>query len=182
MQPKQKGIVHFDSQPRGADIIVDGQIFTDPDTEESVKTPATVSLYEGRHDFILRLHGSEDATGYVDVYAGSRVDIFRNFKPGTPGGGEQPEPQMWLSNQNMGMIRIHSTPYGAEIYIDENPVKDQSGNIVTTPIRVIDIPEGDHQITFRMPGYLEETKTVRVYPGRWSDITTTMRPDYSKYA
>ena len=51
MQPKSKGVVRFDSQPRGADIIVDGQILINPDTEESVKTPATVSLYEGQSRF-----------------------------------------------------------------------------------------------------------------------------------
>lgn len=182
MQPKQKGIVHFDSQPRGADIIVDGQILINPDTEESVKTPASISLYEGRHDFILRLHGSQDATGYVDVYAGSRVDIFRNFEPGTPGGGEKPEPQIWLSDRNTGIIRVYSDPYGAIIYIDGNPVIDQSGNIVKTPVTVTDIPVGAHQVTFIMPGYLEEMQIVHVHHRGWSDVTATMRPDYSKYA
>lgn len=182
MQPKQKGIVHFDSQPRGADIIVDGQILTDPDTEESVKTPATVSLFEGRHDFILRLHGSQDAAGYVDTYAGSRVDIFRNFEPGTPGGGEQPEPQIWLSNKDVGIIKVYSEPYGADIYIDGNPVKYSSGNIVKTPATIIDIPAGARRVTFKMSGHLDEMKIVDVDAGAWSSVTVTMRPDYSKYA
>lgn len=182
MQPKSKGTVHFDSQPRGADIIVDGQILINPDTEESVKTPATVSLYEGRHDFIMRLHGSNDATGYVDVYPGSRVDIFRNFSPGTPGGGEVPEPQIWLSNKNVGIIRVYSEPFGADIYIDGNPVRGQSGNIAKTPSTIIDVPEGARQVSFKMTGHLEEMKIVDVYPGAWSDVTVTMRPDYSKYA
>lgn len=182
MQPKQRGIVHFDSQPRGADIIVDGQILINPDTEESVKTPATVSLYEGRRDFILRLHGSNDVTGYVDIWPGSRVDIFKNFEPGTPGGGEVPEPQIWLSNQNAGMIRVFSEPYGAKICIDGNPVKDAYGNTVTTPVTIIDIPKGDHKITFRIPGYLKEIKTVHITPGEWSDVSAIMVPDYSEYA
>lgn len=181
MQPKSKGTVHFDSQPRGADIIVDGQILINPDTEESVKTPATVSLYEGRRDFILRLHGSNDATGYVDVYAGSRVDIFRNFSPGTPGGGEHPEPQIWLSNQNTGTLRVFSEPYGAKLCIDENPVKDAYGNSVTTPVTITDVPEGAHQITFRMSGHLNEIKTVDITTGAYSDVYATMRPDYSQY-
>ncbi len=182
MQPKQNGMVRFDSQPRGAEIIVDGQILINPDTEESVKTPATVSLYEGRHDFILRLHGSNDATGYVDVYAGSRVDIFRNFEPGTPGGGEQPEPQIWLSVPNAGIIRVYSEPYGADVYLNNNPVRDQSGNIAKTPVTITDVLEGAYQVTFKMPGHLDENKTVDVTAGAWSDVTATMRPDYSKYA
>ncbi len=182
MQPKQQGLVHFDSQPRGADIIVDGQILINPDTEESVKTPATVSLYEGRRNFILRLHGSNDVTGYVDVWPGARVDIFKNFEPGIPGGGEQPEPQIWLSNQNVGMIRVFSEPFGADIYIDGNPVRDQSGNIIKTPITIIDVPEGAHLITFRMLGHLNEIKIVDIMAGAYSDVTVTMRPDYSQYA
>ncbi len=181
MQPKQQGLVHFDSQPRGADIIVDGQILINPDTEESVKTPATVSLYEGRRDFILRLHGSNDVTGYVDVYPGSRVDIFKNFEPGTPGGGEQPEPQIWLSNQNVGILRVFSEPYGAKLCIDGNPVKDPYGNSVTTPVTITDVPEGVHQVTFRMSGHLNEIKTVDITAGAYSDVYVTMRPDYSKY-
>lgn len=181
MQPKQKGIVHFDSQPRGADIIIDGQILINPDTEESIKTPASTSLYEGRHDFILRLHGSADATGYVDVYPGTTVNIFRNLEPGTPGGGEQPEPQIWLSDRT-GIIRVYSEPFGADIYLDGNPVRDQSGNTVKTPVTITDVPEGAHQVIFRMPGHLEEMKIVDVEEGAWSDVTATMRPDYSKYA
>lgn len=99
---KLYGNVHFDSEPRGADIIVDGQILVNPDTEESIKTPATVSLLEGRRDFIIRLTGSEDATGYVDIIAGTTVNIFRNLNPGKPGGGEKPQPQIYLAAQNTG--------------------------------------------------------------------------------
>ena len=181
MQPKQQGLVHFDSQPRGADIIVDGQILINPDTEESVKTPATVALYEGRRDFIMRLHGSNDVTGYVDVYPGSRVDIFRNFSPGTPGGGEQPEPQIWLSNQNAGILRVFSEPSGANICIDANPVKDAFGHHVTTPVTITDVPQGSHRVTFRLPGHLKEIKTVDITAGAYSDVYATMRPDYSQY-
>ena len=180
MQPKQKGIVHFDSQPRGADIIVDGQILIDPDTEESIKTPATTSLYEGRHDFILRLHRSNDATGYVDVYPGTRVDIFRNFEPGTPGGEEKPEPQIWLGYET-GMIRVYSFPDGASIYIDDNPVRDSSGQIVKAPVVITDVPAGARQVTFMMPGYMEETKIVDVEPNAWSDVYATMRLAFPKF-
>ena len=179
MQPKQQGIVHFDSQPRGADIIVDGQILINPDTEESVKTPATVSLYEGRHSFILRLHASNDATGYVDVYSGSRVDIFRNFSPGTPGEGEVPEPQIWLG-ENIGTLRVYSEPYGANIYIDGNPVLDQSGNIATTPVTITGVPDGIRQVILAMPGNFDEMKLVDIYPGAYSDVIVTMRPRYSE--
>ena len=114
MQPKKMGIVMFDSEPRGAEIIVDGQILIDPNTEEAIRTPASVELLEGRHDFLMRLRGSNDTTGYVDIYPGTTVDIFRNFEPGIPGGGEKPEPQLWLS-QDTGVIEVYSDPDGANI-------------------------------------------------------------------
>ena len=180
MQPKQRGTVHCDSQPRGAEIIVDGQILINPDTEEAIRTPASVAIFEGRHDFIMRLHGSKDVIGYVDVWAGTRVDIFRNFEPGTPGGGEKPEPQIWLSNQNTGIIRVYSEPFGADVYIDGNPVRDQSGNIVKTPATITDVPAGAHIVTFSAHGYLDEMKTVDIEPNAWSDAYATMRPDFSR--
>ncbi len=180
MQPKQKGIVHFDSDPRGAQIIVDGQILVNPDTEESIRTPATVSLYEGRRDFVLRLEGSQDATGYVDIYPGTTVNIFRNFEPGTPGGGERPEPQIWLSYET-GAIMAYSFPDGASMYIDDNPVRDPSGQIAKAPVFITDVPAGARRITFRMPGMMEESKIVDVEPGAWSDVYATMRPEFSKF-
>lgn len=180
MQPKQQGLVHFDSQPRGADIIVDGQILIDPDTEESIKTPATASLYQGRHDFIIRLHGSQDATGYVDIYPGTTVSIFRNMEPGTPGGGEKPEPQLWLSGKT-GTIRAYSIPDGADVFIYKNPVLDQSGNVATTPVMITDVPDGIRQVTFVMDGYFNETEFVDVDFGEYSDVMVTMRPNYSKH-
>jgi hypothetical protein len=177
MQPKQQGIVHFDSQPRGADIIVDGQILIDPETEESVKTPTTISLYEGRHDFLMRLHGSRDVSGYVDIYPNTTVNIFRNFEPGTPGDWGKPEQQIWLDS-NIGTIQACSEPEGAAIYIDGNPVLDQSENIVRTPVTITDIPDGVRQVTFTMDGYFDEIIPVEVYPGECSDVTATMRPSY----
>lgn len=98
LQDKQYGKVHFSSSPNGATIIVDGQYITDPITEEYKRTPATVQLLEGRRDFILRLKGHDDATGYVDVIGNKTVNISRNFKIGKPGGGEKPAPQIYLND------------------------------------------------------------------------------------
>ena len=176
MQPKQQGIVHFDSEPRGAQIIIDGQVIVNPDTEESVRTPATISIFEGRHDFILRLHRSNDETGYVDIYHGTTVNIHRNFEPATHGDWGQPEPQIWLSDQNVGAIRIYSEPDGANIYIDGNAVLDSSGQVVRTPVYITDVPDGVREIRFTMPGYIDEVKMVDIYPNAESNVTVTMRP------
>lgn len=180
MQPKQQGIVHFDSQPHGAEIIVDGQILIDPNTEEAIRTPATVSLFEGRHDFLIRLHGSQDASGYVDVYPSTTVNIFRNMEPGkSEGGWGEPESQIWLG-RNVGTIRAYSAPEGAAIHIDGNPVLDQSGNIARTPVTITDIPDGIRHVTFAMNGYFDEIIPVEVYQGEYSDVTATMNQKYEQ--
>lgn len=176
MQPKQRGTVFFDTQPHGAKIYVDGQLLTDPDTEESLRTPERVLLFEGRRNYTFVLEGHKDVSGYVDVYPSATINIFRNMEPGkSEEGWGEPEPQIWLSD-NVGIIRIYSEPFGAEVYIDGNPVLDQHGQIVKTPVTVTDVPDGVRQITFKMPGQLDEMKLVDVYPGAWSDVTATMRP------
>lgn len=182
MQPKQRGTVFFDTQPHGAKIYVDGQLLIDPNTEESLRTPERVLLFEGRRDFTFVLEGHKDASGYVDIYPGATVSIFRNMEPGkSEEGWGEPEPQIWL-NQGTGTIRVYSEPFGADIYLDGNLVRDQSGDVVKTPITITDVPAGAHSVIFRMPGHLDEMKTIDVGPGAWSDVTATMRPDYSRYA
>ncbi len=169
LQPKQLGTVRFDSDPHGAHIYVDGQILTDPDTEESLKTPASVLLYEGRRDYTISIEGYVDASGYVDVYPGSTVNVYKRLKQGTSEGGwGQPEPQIWLSQQT-GTLKIYSFPDGADIFIDGRPV----GKAPTT---VSNVPSGTRRVTFKMPGMMIEEKTVDIHPGAWSSIDATMRP------
>lgn len=182
MQPKQRGTVFFDTQPHGAKIYVDGQLLIDPDTEESLRTPERILIFEGRRNYTFLLEGHKDVSGYIDVYANTTVNITRNMEPGkSEEGWGQPEPQIWLSDQNVGTILIYSEPDGAEIHIDNNPVRDQSGNIVKTPATITNIPDGVRQIILTMPGYLDEMRPVDVYPGAESSIIVTMILDYSKY-
>ncbi len=181
MQPKQKGIVFFDTQPHGAKIYVDGQLLINTDTEESLRTPERVSLFEGRRNFTFVLEGHKDVSGYVDVYAGTTVNIFKNMEPGkSEEGWEEPEPQIWLGYET-GTIRVYSFPDGANIYIDDNAVRDQSGQIVKAPVVITDVPAGARRVTFRMPGYMEESKIVDVEPGAWSDTYATMRLEFPKF-
>ena len=196
MEQKHTGIVRLDTYPRGAQIIVDGQILTDQYTEEAVRTPASVVLYEGRHDVTLRLHGYDDIMGYVDIWPGTTVDIFRSFedhqrdrqgdrqrdrqgdhqrdRQGDRRGREYSEQA--LLTPNTGMIRVYSDPDGANVYIDGNPVRDSSGQLAKTPVIITDVPAGVRYVTFRMPGMMEEMETVDVGPGSYSNAYATMRP------
>ena len=77
------GTVIIDSDPRGANIYVDGQILINPETEESIKTPAKVSLREGRRDIVLRIDKYDDYVTYIDVIPGTTVIKNGNLVPYT---------------------------------------------------------------------------------------------------
>ncbi len=170
LQPKQMGTVRFDSDPHRADIYVDGHILTDPNTEESIKTPASVLLYEGRRNYTISIEGYEDESGYVDVYPGATVNIYKRLKQGvSEEGWGEPEPQIWLQSQQMGTLKIYSYPDGADVFIDGRSVGK-------TPTTVSNVPAGARRVTFKMPGMMIEEKTVDIHPGAWSSIDATMRP------
>ncbi len=178
LQPRQRGSVHFDTSPHGADIYVDGQILTDPDTEESIKTPATVLLMEGRRDFVLKLTGHQDSHGYVDVFAGSRVDIFRNLEP-IPGSNimyssEYPYPYY----PGYGDLFIDSNPKGASIYIDTVPLTDNNGNPILTPVRATGVMEGMHEVKLALDGYYEKQLIVNVISNRFNQAYAKLQPIY----
>lgn len=105
-ESKQYGIVHFTSSPSGANIYVDGQILI-KENEESVKTPATVKLLEGRRNFIMTLQGHVDVPGYVDVLPNVSVNIHKNLTPGkSEEGWGEPEPQIWL-HENFNFAEVN---------------------------------------------------------------------------
>jgi hypothetical protein len=54
---------------------------------------------------------------------------------------------------------LESQPPGTQVYVDHRPVG-------VSPCRVDDIAEGDHVLTFSMPGFLPYEETYRVDPGR----------------
>ncbi|MDD3474350.1 MAG: PEGA domain-containing protein [Candidatus Dojkabacteria bacterium] len=74
------GIVHFNSDPQGATIYIDGRILTNPYTEEIQRTPTAVPLTEGRRNFVFKLQGYKDASGHVDVFANTTVNISRRME------------------------------------------------------------------------------------------------------
>lgn len=170
LQPKEMGIVYFDSSPKGARIMVDGQLLIDPDTEESLKTPERVLLIEGRRNFTFVLEGHKDLSGYVDVFAGVTVNIFRNMEPGKSEEGlGKPQPQIFLTVPNTGILRVYPSPDGADVYVNRR-------YIGKTPLIITDVPVGVASVIFRMPGMLDEETIVDIVEGTLSDTYSTMRP------
>lgn len=178
LQPRQKGIVHFDTSPHGAIIMVDGQYLVDPDTEEYIRTPATVLLFEGRRDYVLKLENHHDASGYVDIYAGSRVDIFRNMEP-IPGSNIRSAYTLpYPYYPGYGDILIDSNPQGGYIYIDGYPLMNESGNAVLTPVKVTGIMEGFHEVIIAKDGYYEKQIIANIISGQDNRAYANLQPIY----
>lgn len=77
-------------------------------------------------------------------------------------------------NIGTGTITVYTSPEGAEIYIDSKPVITSIGTIATTPTTITDIPEGRHEIMFRMAQFLDEYRIVYVTAGLLSEVCATM--------
>lgn len=165
-QPRQRGTVHFDTQPHGAMIMVDGQYIVDPDTEEYIRTPATILLFEGRRDFVLKLENHNDYIGHVDVYAGSRVDIFGNMEPIPESNIRSAYILPYPYYPGYGDILIDSNPQEGYIYIDGYPLLNESGNAVLTPVKATGLMEGMHEIRVAKDGYYQKQIIVNIISGQ----------------
>jgi len=178
LQPRQRGTVNFDTSPHGAIIMVDGQYIINPDTEEYLRTPETVLLFEGRRDFVLKLENHYDVVGYVDVYAGSRVDIFRNMEliPGSNIKSTYSLPYPYYPGY--GDILIESNPQGGYIYIDGYPLINDVGNAILTPVKVTGIMEGFHEVRIAKDGYYEKQLIVNVISGQDNRAYANLQPIY----
>ncbi len=164
LQPRQRGSVYFDTSPHGAIIMVDGQYIIDTDTEEYIRTPATILLFEGRRDYVLKLDNHHDAHGYVDIYAGSRVDVFKNMEP-IPGSNIR-STLSYPYYPGYGDLLIDSDPQQAYIYIDGYPLLDQYNNAVLTPVKATGIMEGMHEIRIAKDGYYEKQIITNIISGQ----------------
>jgi hypothetical protein len=166
MQPKQMGTVRFDSDPHGASIYVDGQILTDPNTEESLKTPVKALLYEGRRNYTISLQGYEDESGYVDVYPGTTVNVYKKLNQGkSEEGWGKPEPQIWLSQQT-GNITISTIPSNVKIYVD--------GILVTTTPAKLSLDKGYRYIVLEKEGYFRDFNKIYIYPGSKIELSRNL--------
>jgi serine/threonine protein kinase len=113
------------SRPAGADIFING-------VKQSGQTPNTLPLGPGQYDLVLRLPGYEGYSSHVQVKDNVQTKLEAQLKEKSP--------------VNVAWAQVHSTPEGAEIFIDGVP----AGEI--TPARV-QIPTGIHIIALKLKGY-----------------------------
>ena len=125
------------SRPAGADIFING-------AKQSGQTPATVPLAAGQYDLVLRLPGYEAYAGHIQVKDNAQTTLDAQLKE--------------KSQVHVAWAQVHSTPEGAEIFIDGVP----SGEI--SPARV-QIPAGVHIIALRLNGYQIAKRGVQASEG-----------------
>jgi hypothetical protein len=178
LQPIQKGVVHFDTPHNGATIMVDGQYIIDHDTDEYIRTPATVLLFEGRRNFVLKLDGHQDAAGYVDVYAGSIVNIFKNMELMPESNMEWTYLLPYPYYPDYCDLLIDSDPQGGYVYIDGYPLLNESGNAVLTPVKATGLMEGFHEVRIAKDGYYEKQIIVDIIYKQENRAFANLQPIY----
>ena len=134
------------SQPAGADIFING-------AKQSGQTPATLPLAQGQYDLVLRLPGYQAYAGHIVVKDNAQTTINAQLKE--------------KSQTRVAWAQVHSTPEGAEIYIDGAP----SGDI--TPARV-QIPTGPHIIALKLKGYQIAKRGVEASEGGTVFVNETL--------
>lgn len=74
-----------------------------------------------------------------------------------------------------GTIMAYSIPDGAQVSIDGTIMFAKFGD-ARTPTIIPEVPAGLRYVTFRLYGYVEETKTIDVPQGGYVTITAILHP------
>jgi serine/threonine protein kinase len=136
------------SLPAGADVFING-------AKQSGQTPATIPLPAGQYDLVLRVPGYEAYAGHVQVKNNEQTRLNAQLKE--------------RSREQVAWAQVHSTPEGAEIYLDDAPLGEIS------PARV-QIPTGPHIIALKMNGYQIAKRGVEASEGGTVIVNEVLHP------
>ena len=74
-----------------------------------------------------------------------------------------------------GIIMAYSVPDGAQVYIDGVAQPGRFG-IARTPTLIPEVPAGTRNVTFTLPGYINDTKAVDVPQGGFATVYGILHP------
>jgi serine/threonine protein kinase len=150
--------VTFNSDPGGAEILVDGKGI-------GKVTPAQAVIVAGAHQFVFRKPGYEDGAMSVTLLAGQPFAISNVLKQLTPAGGGGGSPFSKLkkvfggnnaaSTEDNVIVGIKSTPSGASISLNGKGLGQE------TPFTVPLAP-GKYEIGLSLAGHQTVRKTIKV--------------------
>jgi len=146
------GSIYVTSVPSGASVYVDGTYYG--------PSPQLASgLSPGYHQVRISLSGFQDWTGSVNVQSDVTTRISQTLSVGpTP----TPLP-------GTGSIAVHSTPAGAEVYLD-------NAYVGISPLTVPSVSPGSHVVLLTMPGYANWQATVQVQRDVIASVDATLSP------
>jgi serine/threonine protein kinase len=136
------------SLPSGADIFING-------AKQSGQTPTTVPLGPGQYDLVLRLPGHEGYSSRIQVKDNTQTRVDAQLKEKLP--------------VHVAWAQVHSTPEGADIFIDGAPTGEIS------PARV-QIPTGPHIIALKLKGYQIAKRGVEASEGGTVLVNEVLHP------
>jgi len=146
------GSIYVTSVPGGANVYVDGTYYGPAPQLASGLSP-------GYHQVRISLSGFQDWTGSVNVESGVTTRVSQTLSVGpTP----TPVP-------GTGSIAVHSTPAGAEVYLD-------NAYVGISPLTVPSVTAGSHVVLLTMPGYANWQATVQVQRDVIASVDATLSP------
>jgi hypothetical protein len=149
--PPQSGSLGISSEPRGADIYIDGQY--------RGYTPANVpGLAPGGHTVRIQKAGYDEYIGSATVYAGQRTPVSVTLATLPP---------------TVGSIEAASSPAGASLYLDGNFMgMTPTGDYLDLP----GIHPGYHTVLIRLTDYQDYSQTVLVKGGGVVTVNAQLTP------
>jgi len=116
-------------------------------------TPHSVTLSPGTHSVQLTYNGYQPWSNTVTIQSGSTTTISPVLTPA----------------QTQGTVSFISNPSGAHITFD-------GGYIGFTPYTMGGVSKGAHVVEFSLPGYVEWSSTIHVYPGQTTYVSESLTP------
>ena len=116
-------------------------------------TPHSVTLSPGMHSVQLTYNGYQPWSNTVKIQSGSTTTISPVLTPA----------------QTQGSVSFISNPPGAHVTFD-------GGYIGFTPYTMGGVSKGAHIVEFSLPGYVEWSSTIHVYPGQTTYVSESLTP------
>lgn len=137
-QIRRTGQVSFESNPRGAEVYVDGRFVGTTPT-------GSIRLESGNYEARFRLSGYQDTYVSFDVRSGGSQTVSAQLRG------------------NYGSLEIQANVGGARVYLDGSFV----GNIANGSGRLIvdDLQPGNYQLTVVAPGYHTYVSELQIRAG-----------------
>ena len=143
----QFGTVSVTSDPSGARVFIDN-VFVGT-------TPLQNGTLSGTHRVRVEAEGYTPFETDIDVVGGETRGIQTTLQAAAP-------------TQELGQAGFDSTPSGAEVYVDGQPVG-------TTPLTNVRLAAGSHQARFILEGVGEDTVDFTVRSGGYKSVSGVLR-------